>query len=205
MDDTVAIALFRHGLTEENKRRAYLGWTDSPLCSLAKKGLRVEQPKYDLVVSSDLGRCRETAAILFPDCQPEFVMGLREMHFGNWEGKTYEELKEDSFYQDWLDDYFTVRPPGGESFTEFAFRVEEGWGNIVSRIMEIDARNTAVITHGGVIRHLLSLYAPVKKEFWDWSIPHDRGYELLWCKENLRRGERCTLLREVPLTANPNG
>ena len=31
MDDALVVALFRHGITEENKRRAYLGWTDAPL------------------------------------------------------------------------------------------------------------------------------------------------------------------------------
>ena len=39
MDDTVAISLFRHGLTEANKRHAYLGWTDSPLCPIEKAKL----------------------------------------------------------------------------------------------------------------------------------------------------------------------
>ena len=29
MDDAVVVALFRHGLTEENKRHAYIGWTDA--------------------------------------------------------------------------------------------------------------------------------------------------------------------------------
>ena len=27
MDDAVVVALFRHGITEENKRNAYIGWT----------------------------------------------------------------------------------------------------------------------------------------------------------------------------------
>ena len=31
MADSMVVALFRHGITEENKRHAYLGWTDAPL------------------------------------------------------------------------------------------------------------------------------------------------------------------------------
>ncbi|WP_121609984.1 histidine phosphatase family protein [Mesobacillus foraminis] len=205
MDDTVAVSLFRHGLTEENKRRAYLGWSDSPLCPEAKKELKLEKPDFDLVISSDLGRCLETADILFPDSRAEVMKELREMDFGQWEGKTYGELKDDSHYQSWLNDFLTVHPPGGESFTQFACRTEEGWRRISARILDHDARKTAVITHGGVIRHLLSQLAPVKREFWEWSIPHDRGYELVWHKKDLRRGERCILLREVPLMANPIG
>ena len=38
MDDAVVVALFRHGLTEENKRKAYIGWTDSPICEDAEGG-----------------------------------------------------------------------------------------------------------------------------------------------------------------------
>ena len=36
MDDAVVVALFRHGLTEENKRKAYIGWTDSPILEDAR-------------------------------------------------------------------------------------------------------------------------------------------------------------------------
>ncbi|WP_338368091.1 histidine phosphatase family protein, partial [Enterococcus faecium] len=85
MDNTVAVSLFRHGLTEENKRRAYLGWSDSPLCPEAKKELKLAQLDYDLVISSDLGRCLETSAHLFPERPAEAMPELREMHFGQWE------------------------------------------------------------------------------------------------------------------------
>ena len=32
MDDAMVVALFRHGITEENKRKAYIGWRDAPIC-----------------------------------------------------------------------------------------------------------------------------------------------------------------------------
>ena len=65
MDDTVVIALFRHGLTEENKRKAYLGWNDSPLCPESK---RIGTSKrYEHYFSSDLQRCISTVKLLFPN------------------------------------------------------------------------------------------------------------------------------------------
>ncbi|MED3552454.1 histidine phosphatase family protein [Cytobacillus praedii] len=205
MDDTVAISLFRHGLTEANKRHAYLGWTDSPLCPIEKAKLVCPSEQYELMFSSDLDRCLKTADILFPTCQPIQLSELREMHFGEWEGKTYADLKGDSFYQKWLDAPFTVKPPKGESFAEFSRRVESGWEKVVERIMEENTHRAAVMTHGGVIRYFLTKHAPYVKDFWEWHIPHGKGYELIWKRDGLRRGKQCILLQEVPLTASPNG
>ena len=65
----------------------------------------------------------------------------------------------------------------------------------------------AIVTHGGVIRYLLSTYGSIeKRDFWEWKVSHGNGFELVWAsKDAFRRGDRCTLLREVPLTENPTG
>src|SRR4051794_4873791 len=70
MDDAVVVALFRHGLTEENKRKAYIGWTDSPILEDERVELvkHAMQPSpYEAIVTSDLKRCWQTAQVLFPD------------------------------------------------------------------------------------------------------------------------------------------
>jgi alpha-ribazole phosphatase len=203
MDDSVVIALFRHGLTEENKRKAYLGWKDSPLCTNSLN-LSTER-RYDLYFSSDLPRCVETANILFPINTLKLMPQLREMNFGQWEGKTYEDLKELLLYQRWLSDPLSYRPPEGESFEKFTQRVQNGWEKITVEILSGNIERCAIITHGGVIRYLLSKFAPRKNDFWTWQAPHEQGYELIFEREALRRGERCTLLREVPLTAKMHG
>ncbi len=205
MDDTVAIALFRHGLTEANKSRAYLGWTDSPLCSVQKEKMAAISPGYAKVYTSDLGRCMETAVILFPNSSIEACPEWREMHFGEWEGRTYEELKDEPAYQKWLEDPFSGGPPRGESFAEFTARVDKGWKALTGQLLRETSSKAAAVTHGGVIRYLLGKYAPERKEFWEWQIPFGGGYEFRWTREMLRRGERCILLREAPLTGNPDG
>lgn len=201
MDDIVVIALFRHGLTEANKRQAYLGWTDSPLCQNVERA----SEKYDYHFSSDLGRCLETANRMFPNDKAHTMEELREMNFGGWEGKTYEELEDDSEYQLWLSDSFSKKPPEGESFDEFSERVDLGWSKVTDMIINLSLNKTAIVTHGGVIRAILSKWAPMEKGFWEWEVPHGKGYELIWNREDLRRGERCTLLREAPLMANLSG
>ncbi|GHH96833.1 histidine phosphatase family protein [Neobacillus kokaensis] len=203
MDDCVVIALFRHGVTEANKRRAYLGWSDSPLCPEAKS----LSPKkdYGAYFSSDLARCAETAQFMFPNTSPVYLQEFREMSFGEWEGKTYEDLKDHKLYRHWLSEPFRYNPPNGESFQEFTSRVDAGWKTLTTAIFSKNIHRCAVITHGGVIRYLLTAYAQEVKDFWDWNIPHDAGVELTFSREGLRRGERCILLQEVPLTAKELG
>jgi alpha-ribazole phosphatase len=203
MDDTVVIALFRHGLTEENKRKAYLGWNDSPLCT--ESANLSTRSRYDLYYSSDLPRCIESGNILFPNNDLILLPHLREMNFGQWEGKTYEDLKELPLYQQWLSNPTSYCPPGGESFEEFTHRIQNGWGKIAGKILSENIERCAIITHGGIIRYLLSKYAPMKNDFWYWQVPHEQGYELIFEREALRRGDTCTLLREVPLTVKEHG
>jgi alpha-ribazole phosphatase len=203
VDDRVVIALFRHGVTEENKRKAYLGWNDSPL-SAESKAISITK-SYERYFSSDLQRCVGTAESLFPTTRLHLLKELREMNFGKWEGNTYEDLKENSLFRQWVSDPFSHSPPDGESFHEFTKRVDSGWKKITEEVHSSTLQNCAVITHGGVIRYLLSKFAPHQKEFWSWQVNHNQGYELIFKRESLGRGERCILLLEVPLTEKGHG
>ena len=208
MDDIVAITLFRHGLTEENKRKAYLGWTDSALTKEARSGLissKLQSVDYDLFITSDLNRCVTTMNLLFPNIKPKKVAKLREMNFGLFEGKTYEDLKRDMNYLRWVDHPFKEVIPKGESFHQFAFRVDKGWDHIVELIFRNHAKNVFIVSHGGVIRYLLSRFSEEEKEFWSWKINHGTGYVLEFHKTDLRRGEPCISLQEVPLMGNGLG
>ncbi|MDZ5474214.1 histidine phosphatase family protein [Bacillus sp. 31A1R] len=202
MDDRVVITLFRHGLTEANRRKEYLGWTDSPLCFSHSPS---NMDYYELYFSSDLNRCIATLKKYAPDVKPHLLTEFREMNFGVFEGKTYEQLKDCEDYQKWIAWPFKHTPPNGEAFEDFSIRIEDGWQKVINTIEKKQARKTLIMTHGGVIRYLLTTYAPNKREFWDWSVSHEMGYELIFDRDGLRRGERCTLLREVPLTANEHG
>src|SRR5699024_9803087 len=130
MDRHVAVTLFRHGVTEENLERKYVGWSDPPITGDAGRTLRLlrsDIPSYDFCVSSDLTRCRQTADILFRGSQHVESEAFREMNFGQWELKTYADLCQDEAYQNWLDDPFSKRPPDGESFTDMEKRAMSGW------------------------------------------------------------------------------
>lgn len=208
MDDIVAVTLFRHGLTEGNKRKAYMGWNDSPLSEEAVNQLssyNLDSESYDLFISSDLKRCLKTMGLLFPDVDALTTLELREMHFGDFQGKTYNELKDHESYQQWINDFQAITPPNGESYEGFVSRIENGWQEVVQKVLKNQLKRPFIVTHGGVIKYLLSQYAPIEKNFWDWIIPHGSGYELQFNVEQLRRRGRCISLREVPLTVSENG
>ena len=91
------ISLIRHGRTEANDKGIYIGRTDYPL---SQKGIselynkldEFEYPHVGKVYSSPLQRCTETAEILFPDSSVQIVENLIEMDFGDFEGKSADEL-----------------------------------------------------------------------------------------------------------------
>ncbi|KMY52030.1 histidine phosphatase family protein [Peribacillus loiseleuriae] len=209
MADGVGITLLRHGMTEANVKKRYLGWTDSQLTAGGMQELERLQssyPNYDRLYCSDLNRCIQTANILFPKFEPILKREFREMNFGEWEGRTYEQLLIDPHYKRWLERPFEIEPLQGECYQDFSQRVHQGWIGIVEDMKLKEAKYAAILTHGGVIRDLLVKYAPEKRQFWDWKISYGCGYELCWKSyEKLRRGERCTSLRAVPIMEKENG
>lgn len=210
MANPVTLTIFRHGLTVENENSQYLGWTDAPLSERGRGktreiGEQLAGWKPDQIISSDLLRCRETVALLFPHQEFCTMPAFREMNFGNFEGKTYEDLKNQRDYQLWLDDIFNVILPGGESFKVFFERINQGMNELSSTLL-INQRDIVLVTHGGVIRLLLSKYVDSDKTFFDWEIPNSQGYQLTWDSMTaFRRLEKCTSLSVVPLMAKENG
>ena len=89
--------LIRHSLTPGNLEKQYVGSTDQPLApegeALARER-RERMPEVDGIWVSPLKRCRQTAELLFPGMEQRIVPDLQECDFGDYECKTWEELKE---------------------------------------------------------------------------------------------------------------
>lgn len=208
MDNGVAITLLRHGVTKDNLAKRYLGWSDSPITIEARTELETLQSKlaiYDFYVSSDLLRCQQTANIIVPDTPGWTTANFREMHFGNWELKTYAELCHNTKYRDWIDNPFNNQPPNGETFPAFRNRIMTGWTRLREQMKKRHSKHVLIVTHGGVIRLLLTKLTNEPRTFWDWQVPHGHGLELTWNRQAWEEGLTCTSLQAVPTTGKIGG
>ena len=73
------ITFIRHGKTEGNLNKSYIGITDEPLCAEGEREI-IERhyPKADIVFASPLKRCIQTAKLIYPDIQPIIIDELKE-------------------------------------------------------------------------------------------------------------------------------
>ncbi|NDL68350.1 histidine phosphatase family protein [Anaerotalea alkaliphila] len=167
------IHLIRHAKTKGNLAKRYIGRTDE---SLSAEGIallkeRADQyPRVALVFTSPLKRCVETADILYGDAPRVQMEDLRECDFGIFENKTYEELKDRSDYQNWIDSGGKGEIPQGESGRQFRTRCTAAFDEILEHIHTHEVDCAAVVVHGGTIMAILEAYAPERKDFYDWQI-----------------------------------
>ncbi len=180
---TYKIHLIRHGLTEGNLKQQYIGSTDLPLAGVGVSELmklrdELDYPKVDKVYSSPMLRCKQTAAILYPSKDIQLVDNLREIDFGEFEGKTAGELESLPSYADWAAGRINAAP-GGEDNTEFTKRLCVGLNQIVRDMMASGAEHSAVIMHGGAIMALLSACAVPRKSMVEWTCAAGSGFSLL--------------------------
>lgn len=180
---TYKIHLIRHGLTEGNLKQQYIGSTDLPLAGVGVSELmklrdELDYPLVDKVYSSPMLRCKQTAAILYPSKDIQLVDNLREIDFGEFEGKTATELENLPSYADWAAGRINAAP-GGEDNTEFTKRLCVGLNQIVRDMMASGVEHSAVIMHGGAIMALLSACAVPRRSMVEWTCAAGSGFSLL--------------------------
>ena len=161
---TLKIHLIRHGATDANVLGQYIGCrTDLPLSPEGLNELRLlkenmEYPEIDCLYSSPMLRCKQTAAVLYPDKEIIGVENMREYDFGAFEGKTAAELEGNPYFMPWASGKLSA-PPEGEENSEFIKRLCIGLNQIVLDMLEKGITSSAVIMHGGAIMMLLAATA----------------------------------------------
>lgn len=188
--------LIRHGLTESNRRGAYAGRRTD--VELAPEGIRellalkeqFDYPRVELVLCSPMTRCIQTAGVLYPEAELQVVPSMAEMDFGEFDGLTLEELSHREDYRRWLGNSLKEAPPGGESMEEFGQRVAVGLSSILAHVMQNGIRETAVVTHGGVIRAILGSMALPRLAPRKLMVGNGRGYTCfvtpqLWMRDRI--------------------
>lgn len=196
----------RHGKTKSNEEHRYLGKTDEGLTEAETERLQAKKVPEAWqtfpLFSSPMKRCRQTAELLFqkePLLIPEWV----EMDFGLFEGKNYQDLKGDAYYQRWIDSDGTLPFPQGESREAFLQRSRKGLERmlfLLDKGAEIDGmqdkgtvsdrnkmpdkekipdRNkmpdkVVAVVHGGTIMAVLSELTG--REYFSFQVPNGGGY-----------------------------
>lgn len=177
----VRLILIRHGESVLGRARRYAGHRDTPLSPEGRRQIsrlrsRFRRLRPDLVVSSDLKRCRETAALLAPGISVPDYEPLRELDFGDWDGLTAASCRrrDPRRFDRWMRDPWSVPPPGGEKLGALWARVR---GFVSDLVRRHPARRIAIITHAGPIRALL---AADPSQFWSRSVPAGALFTLRW-------------------------
>ena len=197
------IIFIRHLKTPGNEKRQYIGRTDEDLSEQAVEVFRQRQEKsisdlYPLVqyiISSPLKRCIQTAGLIYPGQEISVEPMLRECDFGEYEQKTYEELKNEPEYIRWMESGGMTVFPGGEEQTSFRRRCVDGVKRWIARLLEDGADSAAFVVHGGTIMAVLSELAEDKHEFYHWQVENGGGYVAEVSEEEWRNGRK--VLRKV--------
>ncbi len=181
---TLKIHLIRHGATDANFKGQYIGCkTDIPLSPEGLNELRLlkenkDYPEIEVLYSSPLLRCRQTAAVLYPEKETISVNNLREYDFGSFEGKTAAELEGNPYFLPWTSGQLSA-PPEGEENSEFIKRLCLGLQEIVYDMTNKGLHEAAVIMHGGAIMMLLGATAVPRHKPVEWTADNGRGYSIL--------------------------
>ncbi|PAU71205.1 histidine phosphatase family protein [Vreelandella sp. 21] len=204
----VELVAVRHGITAWNLERRYQGQRDIPLLFPdAEAGLlalrdALAEECFDAVYSSDLNRCQQTlewSQAAKPGMPLYLEPRLRELDFGDYEGKVYDELKDLPHYRAWIDSVGELQIPGGESSGQLRERLNAWLEEVAAHAREHHYQKVLVVTHGGVIRELRRRFETIG--FWEGIVHQAQGrrWQLTYLKREDGKGEwQCSCSSAVP-------
>jgi broad specificity phosphatase PhoE len=153
------IILIRHGAIDTKYTGRYIGATDVPLSAQGIEeslaiGRYIANIQYDHIFASPMLRVRQTleTAIKF-DKQVAYMENLREVNFGDWEGKSFAEIAKNypAAVNDWVNSSDSFTFPHGSNLKDFYCRVEQ----FKQSLLNTSGSTIIVFTHGGVVLALI--------------------------------------------------
>ncbi|MDR5887302.1 histidine phosphatase family protein [Vreelandella janggokensis] len=211
-DLSVELVAVRHGITAWNLERRYQGQRDIALLfPEAEEGLialrdAMVDERFDAIYSSDLNRCQQTLEWIQTAKEGVSVAlepRLRELDFGDYEGKVYDELKDLPHYRAWIDSVGELQIPGGESAAQLRTRLEAWLHDVAVNARQDGQRKILAVTHGGVIRELRRRFETL--HFWDGSVSQAQGrrWTLTYQTDANGKGDwQCSSSSAVPALVN---
>lgn len=156
----------RHGTTAWTDAARYTGASDPELTDVGREEAaaaartlaRLGRGSFELAVTSPLRRCRETCDIVSRELdlrlQPREDARLQEIHYGDWEGRTRDEVLRDDprAFDAWDRDPTLQAPPGGESVADVVARSEAALNDLLGT----GATHVLLVSHRTVLRILVA-------------------------------------------------
>ena len=173
-----SIWLVRHGQTEANRSRRYLGLRDSPLTDYGRRqhlalAQRLQVLPFTNIIVSPTERTRSLATMILnrrPTIPVHEDSRWLEIDHGRWEGLTYREVLQrfpDEAEQRWANG-IDGRATGGESLAEVANRVNEAWQELLAGAV---GQRVLIVTHATPIQLVLCWCCQLPiAEYWRWRI-----------------------------------
>jgi alpha-ribazole phosphatase/probable phosphoglycerate mutase len=157
-----AVWLIRHAEPDAAVHGRCYGLLDASLSQAGREqaaslALRLAAEPFAAIYSSPRLRAIETAKAIATRHRLDVVTapGFRELHFGDFEGRTYSDIAatHPELYRQWMDTPTEVRFPNGESFAQMRVRVLDAHRALLARHGD---QTVGIIAHGGVIRIILA-------------------------------------------------
>lgn len=168
------IILIRHGKTQGNLEKRYIGTTDEHLCPEGQTEILAKKyPQADLLFCSPLMRCRETAQLIYPEQDHAIIDDFRECDFGDFENRNHLELADNNDYQAWVDSCGMLPFPNGESRQAFSSRCCTAFKQL---LLENHNKDIACVVHGGTIMAILEQFATPKQDYYFYQLKNGEAY-----------------------------
>ena len=174
----MVLYLIRHGKTAANENHLYCGSTDLSLSETGKeelRKLRYEIPENVRFLTSGMKRTEQTLELLFGNLPHEARTEFRELDFGDFEMKSYEALKTEPAYQEWISgDNERNVPPHGESGVQMQKRALAALERL-----QAENRDTVLISHGGTVALIMArLFPSERRSRYEWQPSPGHGYRI---------------------------
>lgn len=173
----------RHGATRGNREHRYVGRTDEGILEMEKERLKKtgeSLPPMDGIFLSPYLRCLQSAQALFDvwpeDDRSEIIEDFREMDFGEFEYKNYQELDGNPDYQKFIDSGGRIGFPGGESPADFKRRCRKAFLECIRRAQINCQEHVGFVIHGGTIMAIMEAFGYPQRGYYDYQVRNGCGY-----------------------------